>query len=172
MSIWKTLVEAIGGVEKEKFTSRLHEKLTKRFPNKDEEFLLKAACLSGLMARVAFADLRIEESEKVLIQESLIKWMQMSDDEAHALSELCTEEVKDLAGVENHLYCLPLRESLPVQERYKIIETLFAIAAADGTVENQESEEIRVVNTALLLEPKHFTAARATVLEYLASLRD
>lgn len=172
MSIWKTLVEALGGEEKEEFTSRLHEKLTKKFPHKSEEFHLKAACLSGLMARIAFADLKIEESEKIVITESLVKWMKMSEDEASALAHLCTEEVKELAGVENHLYCLPLRESLSINERYQIVETLFSIAAADGTVENQESEEIRNINTALLLEPKHFTAARATVLEYLASLRD
>lgn len=172
MSIWKTLVDALGGEEKEQFTSRLHEKLTKKFPDKAEEFHLKAACLSGLMARIAFADMKIDESEKVFIKESLVKWMKMSEEEGTLLANLCTDEIKDLAGIENHLYCLPLRESLPVSERYQIVETLFAIAAADGSVENQESEEIRNINNALLLEPKHFTAARATVLEYLASLRD
>lgn len=171
MSIWNILKEALSGVQEEHFTSRLHEKLTKSFPDRDENFHVKAACLSGLMARIAFTDMKIDEKEKVLIKSSLEKWMDMSEVEATVLSQLCLDEVKDLCGIENHLYCLPLRESLEVSERYQIIVTLFAIAAADGSVDNSESEEIRNINTALLLEPKHFTAARATVLEYLASLK-
>jgi len=172
MNFWKNLIKNLNNEEKTEFTSRLHEKIKKYFPDKDEQFHIKTACLSGLMARIAFADLKIDLSEQEVIKKSLHKWMSMTEEEASLVSKVCVEEIRDLAGNENHLYCLPLRESLAVTERYKIIETLFAVAAADGSVDNKESEEIRNINNGLLLEPKHFSAARATVLEYLASLKD
>lgn len=171
MSLWSTFKESLESMKSPAFSSRLHERIFSLFPAKDELFHLKAACLSGLMARIAYADLKIDDSEKETISKSLVTWMEMTETEANALADLCLEEIKDLAGIENHLYCLPIRESLSEMERYKIIETLFSIAAADGNVENQEAEEIRNINQGLLLEHKHFISARSTVLEYLGSLK-
>ncbi len=171
MSLWSTFKESLESIKSPSFSSRLHQKISDNFPNKDDEFHLKAACLSGLMARIAYADLKIDSSEKETISQSLITWMEMNETEANNLADLCLEEIKDLAGIENHLYCLPLRESLSVMDRYKIIETLFAVAAADGNVENLEGEEIRNINQGLLLEHKHFISARSTVLEHLGSLK-
>lgn len=171
MSLWTAFKESLTAKKSEEFSSRLHEKTAAHFPDKDENFQVKAACLSGLMARIAFADLKIEESEKETIVSALAQGMNLSQEEAKTLTDLCLEEVKDLAGVENHLYCLPLRESLSEQERYQILVTLFKVAAADGNVENLEGEEIRNISKGLLLEHKHFISARSTVLEYLGSLK-
>lgn len=175
MSLWKTFTEGLAsglsGNKGEEFTSRLHEKIAAQFSDKSEDFQVKAACLSGLMARIAFADLKIEETERSSIEASLTKWMELSSDEASKLTSLCLDEVKELAGVENHLYCLPLRESLTENERYQILVTLFHVAAADGNVENMEGEEIRNICKGLLLEHKHFISARSTVLEFLGTLK-
>lgn len=171
MSLWATFKESLSVKKSPEFSSRLHEKIASRFSSKDETFQLKAACLSGLLARVAFADMNIEDSEKAIIIEALEQGMALNTTEATDLTELCLEEVKDLAGVENHLYCLPLRESLPEGERYQILVTLFKVAAADGNVENLEGEEIRNISKGLLLEHKHFISARSTVLEHLGSLK-
>ncbi|MAF77576.1 MAG: hypothetical protein CME63_03375 [Halobacteriovoraceae bacterium] len=177
MTLWKNFlneikshVENLGGVTMQKFTSRLHEKVSQLLPEKTEEEHVRIACLSGLMARIAYNDLKIDAKEKEVIQNSLVKWAGLTKENALAVAELCLSEVKDLAGIENHLYCLPLRESLSLDERYNIIVSLFAVAAADGKVENGESEEIRNINHGLLLEHKHFIAARSTVLESLGVL--
>ena len=171
MSLWNVFKESLTAKKSAEFSSRLHEKIASHFPDRDESFQVKAACLSGMMARIAFADLKIEDSEKATIIEALKEGMGLSSHEANTLTELCLEEVKDLAGIENHLYCLPLRESLSEQERYQILITLFKIAAADGNVENLEGEEIRNISKGLLLEHKHFISARSTVLEHLGSLK-
>lgn len=171
MSLWNRFKESLTQKKSSAFTSRLHEKITSEFPNHDEDFHLKAACLSGLMARVAYADMNICENEESLISESLKTWFKMDEKDAQSLAALCVEEIVDLAGIENHLYCLPLRESLSEEERFKIVESLFAIAAADENVENHENEEIRHINKALLLEHKHFIAARTQVLKHLGSLK-
>ncbi len=177
MSIWKNFlnevkshVESLSGDSSQNFTSRLHQKVSQLLPNRSEEDHLKIACLSGLMARVAYNDLKIDDNERQVILDSLKKWTNVNDDEATAIADLCLSEVKDLAGIENHLYCLPLRESLSLEERFNIVVSLFAVAAADGNVENSESEEIRNINHGLLLEHKHYISARSTVLEKLGAL--
>lgn len=169
--MWKILKEAFQGIKDDQYTSGLHEKIVHMFPEQDEAFQVKMACLSGLMARIAFADMSISDEERETIASSLIKWMDLKKSDAEAVAKLCTEEVKNLAGIENHLYCLPLRDTLSNEEKYEIVEVLFSIAASDGNVENNESEEIRNVTTALLLEHKHFISARSTVLEYLGALK-
>jgi uncharacterized tellurite resistance protein B-like protein len=171
MGLWSAFKESLNAKKSAEFSSRLHEKIAHHFSERDENFQVKAACLSGMMARIAFADLKIEEAEKESIISALKEGMELTTEEATTLTDLCLEEVKDLAGVENHLYCLPLRESLSEQERYQILITLFKIAAADGNVENLEGEEIRNISKGLLLEHKHFISARSTVLEYLGSLK-
>ncbi len=177
MSLWKSFlneiknqVESLGSGSPQ-FTSRLHQRISELLPEKTEEDHLKIACLSGLMARIAYNDLKIDENEKLVILNSLKNWTHLNEEEAKAVADLCLSEVKDLAGIENHLYCLPLRESLSGTERYNIVVSLFAVAAADGTVENSESEEIRNIAHGLLLEHKHFISARSTVLEKLGALK-
>ena len=176
MSLWKSFLKEIKsqveslGTGSPQFTSRLHQKVSDLLPEHSEEEQLKVACLSGLMARIAYNDLVIDDREKEVILNSLKNWTQIKDKEALAVAELCLSEVKDLAGIENHLYCLPLRESLSETERYNIVVSLFAVAAADGNVENSESEEIRNIAHGLLLEHKHFISARTTVLEKLGAL--
>jgi len=179
MSLWKSFLNEIknhidtvttGG--QSLFTSRLHQKVSELLPDQSDEQLLKIACLSGLMARIAYNDLVIDDNERQIILNSLKEWTNLNNEEAKAIADLCLSEVKDLAGVENHLYCLPLRETLSLEERYNVIVSLFAVAAADGTVENSESEEIRNINHGLLLEHKHFISARSTVLEKIGALRE
>ncbi len=156
--------------EKE-FASRLHQKIENLLPNHNEEYQLKLACLSGLLARVAYADMDIAESEREKIAETLKKWTELSDHEIDVVSNLACDEVIDLSGLENTRYCHPLSEIMTHTERFSLLKALFAIAAADGSVEHVESEEIRHIAKGLLLEHKHYISARATVLDKLKALQ-
>ncbi len=172
MGIWSSFIESINVNKKEdSFTSRLHKQVGELLPEKSEESHLLISCLSGLMARIAYNDLKIDESEKAVIQNSLKAWTDLTQQECQAVAALCLGEIKELAGIENHLYCLPIREALSETKRYNIIVSLFAVAAADGSVDNSEAEEIRNINSGLLLEHKHFISAKATVLDKIGALK-
>ncbi|MFT6604717.1 MAG: putative tellurite resistance protein B-like protein, partial [Bacteriovoracaceae bacterium] len=95
----------------------------------------------------------------------------LSAEEIDAIVAVSIDEIKDLSGLENHKYCPPLVEILEKDQRYGLLESLFQIAASDGNVEDNESEEIRLITTGLNLEHKHYISARATVLEFLGALR-
>lgn len=151
--------------------SGLHQKIAALLPNEDEREHILIACVSGLMARVAYIDFELHENEQVQIGKSLKQWTNLNDEEIEAVKNIAIEEIKDLSGLENHKYCHPLNEILDNDQKYNLLKALFAIAAIDGEVEEKESEEIRVITKGLLLETKHFRSARATVIEYLKSLK-
>ncbi len=153
-------------------TSRLHQRLSTLLPDKNEDELIKSACVAGLLARVAYIDFDIHKNEKEFIKKSLKAWTNFKEKEVEAISKVAIEEIKDLAGLENHLYCHPLNKLMDNDEKYGVVESLFAMAASDHEVTGNESEEIRLINKGLRLEHKHFISARATVLEKLVALKD
>jgi len=153
-------------------TSGLHQKISTLLPEKIEDELIKCACVAGLLARVAYIDFDIHENEEDFIQKSLSEWTSFNNEEVKAISKVAIEEIKNLAGLENHLYCHPLNEFMDNDEKYAVVETLFAMAASDHEVTGDESEEIRLINIGLRLEHKHFISARATVLDKLTALKN
>lgn len=155
----------------QQFANRLHEKIFQKFPNSSEKDALVMACLSGLLARVAYSDLKITESEIKKIQNIMVKILGISEEKAQLVCELAISEQKELSGLENHMYGQALIDILSEKERFEVLEAMFAIAASDEEVSNLESEEIRLICKSLNLEHKHFISARAQVKDFLAALK-
>ena len=151
--------------------SGLRQKIIAHFPDMDENRQIMLASISGLCARVAFVDFEVCLSETKAIEAALTKWMELNKEESIFISELAISEVKELAGLDNRGYCTALNDLLDNTQKLHILETLFQISAADGKVEQNESEEIRIISKGLLLEQKHFIAARATVAKYIGALK-
>ena len=152
--------------------SGLHDNIAKNLNISSEEEITKVACISGLMARVAYADFEIHEKEEETMISSLEKWCEFSNDKCQNIAKLAISEIKDLAGLEDHMYAHPLVESSNQRERFNLLKALFHIASVDGNVDSEETEVIRQISTALRLEHQHFIAARATVAEYLGALKN
>ena len=160
------------GIARQKeFASRLHQRIGKLLPDQGEEEQLKLACLAGLFARVAYADMDITAGEQERMAAILRQWSDLSEAQVLAVAELACEEVVDLCGLENTRYCHPLADLMNTSQRVSVLTALFAVAAADGSVEHLESEEIRNVAKGLLLEHKHYISARATVVDKLELLK-
>lgn len=148
----------------------LRQKIITHFPNLEENRQILLASISGLCARVAYVDFEVCPKEIKAIEAALVKWMDLSSEEATFIAELAINEVKELAGLDTRNYCTALNDLLDNNQKLHILETLFQISAADGNVEQHESEEIRIISKGLLLEQKHFIAARATVAKYIGAL--
>ena len=151
--------------------STIHLKIKKLLPNENEDKLIKTACISGLLARVATIDYEVHKNEMEQMIHSLTKWGELTKPEAENVVKIALEEINDLAGLENHKYCHPLNEIMKPEDRYSILRALFSIAASDGSVDESESEEIRVICMSLRLQHKDFISARASVLDNLRALR-
>ncbi len=156
--------------------SRLHDKIRRLFPTVDkdpehEEEIVKIACLAGLLARVAYCDFHIAPSEKKQMKLALSKIGHIEEELIESITELAISEIIDLAGLENHKYCYPLNSLMNNEQKYDLLLALFAIAASDGEVGHEETEEIRLITASLQLEHKYFISARAQYKEKLSLLR-
>lgn len=150
----------------------LYQKSKELFPDADENELIKWTCISGLLARVAYSDLNIDQDEINFMSEAISQISEFDKLASRALVDLTVQEIQTLAGQENHRYCYELNELVTDNtEKFAILKMLFAVAAADGEVESVESEEIRNITKALLLEHKHYISAQATVRDKLRSLK-
>lgn len=151
--------------------SQLYHELRDELPELEENELVKVACVSGLLARVAYVDFKLDPKELEHIDQVLKKWTQFDDKTIKLISQASLKHIKEFAGIENHLYARPLKEVLGENERFKLVEALFALAASDGSVEHLESEEIRLICRGLELSDQHYLGARAQVMEYLKALQ-
>ena len=149
----------------------LLSKIKSLLPNKSDKQYQIITCVAGLLARVAYTDFTIDPGEEESMKVALKTWTNLNNEDVDAIVKISLDEIKNLAGLENHLYTSALHEHLSKDERYQLLESLFAVAAADGNVENQESEEIRLIATGLRLSHQHFISARATVLDKLGALK-
>lgn len=150
---------------------QLHYVLQKRYPDLSEEELVKITCVAGLFARVAYVDFHLDPNEKEHMFEALKQWTNFSEKEVRSIVDIAIDHIKELAGLENHLYVYRLKEVLDRDARFAVIESLFALAASDGVVENIESEEIRIIVKGFDLSDKHFLVARAKVSDKLKALK-
>lgn len=155
----------------ENYKHGLYQKAKDLFPEENEGDLIKWTCIAGLLARVAYSDLNVDESETTYIKTALNEFSHFDQKQSNKLTDLAIEEIKTLAGQENHRYCYELNELIDADQKFSLLKILFAVAASDGEVESVESEEIRHITKALLLEHKHYVAARATVLDSLKTLK-
>ncbi|MBT7608144.1 MAG: hypothetical protein HN576_00205 [Bacteriovoracaceae bacterium] len=154
-----------------KSESHLQGKIRDLLPYAEEETLITVTCVAGLMARVAFSDLVIDPKEVEQMNQSLGDFAILDALQTKAAIQIALEDVKALCGIENHMYTDPLSTMLTSEQRYSLLKALFKLAASDGKAEQVESEEIRLICKGLLLENKHFIAARATVADSLEALK-
>lgn len=157
--------------QKSSALNSLHEKLLTKYPDSEEKHLVLLACLAGLMSKVVFSDFKVSEKERNAIIESLQTWFALSDEKAVLVADLALTEMKDHLGLDTRSYCTPLVELYDVNTRYNVLKILFHIAASCGGVDNQESNEINYIAKSLMLEQKHFIAAKATVKDSLNALK-
>lgn len=158
-------------IEEERTLSQLHYDLESLLGHQSEEEHIKTSCIAGLLARLAHMDRRVCELERQYMVNALTNKSSISVEEAQAVIEIALKNVENLGGLDNHLYVHPLRSLLAADEKFALVCALFDLAGADGVVENNESEEIRVIAKGLDLSTQHFLAARATVANKLGALK-
>ncbi|MBD67120.1 MAG: hypothetical protein CME62_18105 [Halobacteriovoraceae bacterium] len=157
--------------DKVKKYSELYDVLAYEFPDLNEKELILASCLAGLLARVAYVDFKLDPKEMTKILEVLKMWDISDKLDPVVAGKMAMAHIKNMAGLDNHLYVHPLKEHLSENERYKVLQSLFLVAASDGNVAIVESEEIRLITKGLELSNQHFISAQAEVVEFINALK-
>ncbi len=130
------------------------------------------AAFAYVLARVAHADLDVSEVETATMIERVHTLAQLSDEEAELVVEIAKSQARLLGGTENYVVTREFRRLASREQRGRLLECLYAVAAADGTISAPESHEISAIAEELGFTRPEANALRARYRDALSVLRD
>ncbi len=130
-----------------------------------------AAAFAYLLARIAGADLRIEDAERASIAQRLERFGEMSAEQSRLLADTAVRVAELRGGSDDHLVARAFRDMTERDERLRLLRCLYAVAAADKTISTVEDNEIFEVATAIGIARSDVIALRSKWKEYLGSMK-
>ena len=134
---------------------RIAERL-ERLPEDQAKYL---ATFAYVLARVAHADLRIVEEEAAEMERIVARLAGLGEEEAALAVEIAKSQARLLGGTENYVVTREFKRISTREQRVRLLECLYAVAAADGSISGLEGAEIYSV-----AEELGFTRAEANAL--------
>lgn len=123
------------------------------------------ASFSYVLARVAHADMHVDESEIHEMERIVREVAHLSESEAALVVQIAKSQAQHLGGTENYVVTREFRRITTREQRAELLHCIYAVAAADGTISGEESSEILSI-----AEQLGFTRAEANSLR--AEYRD
>ncbi len=125
------------------------------------------AAFAYVLARIANADLEIDSTETSEMERSLAAISDLSKSEIALVVEIAKSQARLLGGTENYVVTREYRKVSTPEQRGQLLQCLYAVAAADGTISSIESSELVAI-----AEELGFTRAEANALktQYRAQL--
>lgn len=123
----------------------------------DARFL---AAFAYVMGRVANADLDISSAETDRMVALIENVVQLPAEQALLVVEIAKRQNRLFGGTEDFLVTRELRDIATDEQRSRLLDCLFAVAAADGVVSAAEEDEIRKISIELGFEHAEYIQAR------------
>jgi uncharacterized tellurite resistance protein B-like protein len=117
------------------------------------------ASFAYVLARVANADLEIVESETLEMERIVRSLASLSEGEAALVVQIAKTQSNVLGETENYVVTREFRRIASREQRAQLLQCLYAVAAADGTISGVESSVILAI-----AEELGFTRAEANSL--------
>jgi uncharacterized tellurite resistance protein B-like protein len=118
---------------------------------------------SLMLARVAHADLDTSEAEVRGMQTLIAEAAAITPEEAALVVDLARAQQRLFGITEGYLATREFRAASTHDDRLRVLDALFAVAAADGVVSVVEEETIRQIASELGLGHDEYVHARAKV---------
>jgi uncharacterized tellurite resistance protein B-like protein len=118
------------------------------------------AAFAYVLGRVANADLDISSAETDRMVALLEDAGALPADQALLVAEIAKRQNRLFGGTEDFLVTRELREIASGDQRSRMLDCLFTVAAADGVVSGAEEDEIRKISIELGFEHHEYIEAR------------
>jgi len=118
------------------------------------------AAFAYVLSRVARADLRITAVETEKMVETLRGVGRLSDEQAVLVVEIAKTQNRLFGGTEDFLVTREFREIATDDQRRELVDSLFAVAAADDEISTEEEAAIREIATELGFSHPEFVQMR------------
>lgn len=129
------------------------------------------ACFAYVLARVAHADLEIDEAESREMEQIVRRIASLSEAEAALAVEMAKNQTRLFGGTENYVVTREFRNLASKPQRGQLLQCLFAIAAADGSISGIESAEINAIAEELGFTRPETNALRSQFRDKLSVLQ-
>ncbi|MBW2714647.1 MAG: TerB family tellurite resistance protein [Deltaproteobacteria bacterium] len=129
------------------------------------------AAFAYVLARVANADLEIDAAETTEIERSLAAISDLSESEIALAVEIAKSQARLLGGTENYVVTREFRENSTPEQRGQMLQCLYAVVAADGSISSIESSEIVGIAEELGFSRMEANALKSQYREKLSVLK-
>jgi uncharacterized tellurite resistance protein B-like protein len=140
-----------------------------RLPAETAKYL---AAFAYVLARVAHADLEIDDSETREMERIATSLAMLSSAEAALVVEIAKTQARLLGETENYVVTREFRNIATREQRSQLLQCLFAVAAADGTISGVESAEIATIGEELGFTRAEINSLRGTYRDKLSEFQN
>lgn len=137
----------------------------------DPEQAKYLAAFAYVLARLANADLAIEDSETAEMERVVKGLASLSDAEAALVVRIAQSQARNLGGTQDYVVTRQFRQVSSREQRGELLQCLYAVAAADGTISGEESVEILKIAEELGFTRAEANAYRSQYREKLGVLK-
>lgn len=128
------------------------------------------AAFAYLLGRVASADSKVSDDEVQAIERLIVERCGIEPAQAILVVQMAKTQNLLFGGTENYLVAREFGRIAAREQCLGLLECLFAVAAADGSISVVEDNEIRRISNELHLTHEEFIRARSGYRDYLAVL--
>jgi uncharacterized tellurite resistance protein B-like protein len=139
-----------------------------RLPPETAKYL---AGFAYVLARVAHADLEIDDDETREMERIATSLAELSQAEAALVVEIAKSQARLLGETENYVVTREFRKHATDEQRGKLLQCLFAVAAADGTISAEESAEIATIGEELGFSRPEINSLRSSYRDKLSEFQ-
>jgi uncharacterized tellurite resistance protein B-like protein len=166
----------LGGEESKDSTARESEtatvrEISARLERLDPETAKYLAAFAYVLARVAHADLSIDFDETAAMERIVSQLAELSPEETSLVVEIAKSQARLLGGTENYVVTREFRKISTREQRGRLLECLYAVAAADGSITGPESGEIMAIAEELGFTRPEALALRSAYREKLSEFQ-
>jgi len=161
--------EARGGGDGDTETVRRIVSELDRLPPETAKYL---AAFAYVLARVAHADLDIDAAETLEMERIATSVASLSAAEAALVVQIAKSQARLLGETENYVVTREFRNISTREQRGKLLQCLFAVAAADDTISGVESAEIAAIGEELGFNRAEINALRSAYRDKLSEFQN
>ena len=129
------------------------------------------ACFAYILTRPARADHAVTDVEAKQMAEIVMRHAGVTETEAEAIVRIARDAACQSGGTEDFIITREFERRATRDEKLHLLDSLFAIGAADQSILTVEDNEIRRVASELKLDHADYINVRRKHLEHLEVLR-
>ena len=129
------------------------------------------AAFAYILGRVAHADSHFSEQETSKMEEIVRDLGHLPEAQALLVVEIAKSQVRLFGGTDNFLVTRRFKELTTGEQRTELLDCIFAVSAADGSISVLEEGQAGQIAKELGLTHDEFVEARVTYREHLETVK-